>query len=106
MKINKEELNKPITKKQDGDFATLKEVIEEDIIIKDNMSSEDFRDLSIARYKAINADKAIILGSVSYTKKQIIDEIERKTEVGDKFIAMQVKFIRMLLDNKNNIDIT
>jgi len=106
MKISKEELNKAVVKKTDGTFATLKEVLEGKIIIKEDMGPEDYRDVSIARYEMMDPKKAIVIGGVSYTKNQIIEEIKRRTEVGERFVQIQAKFIRMLLDRKEEIDIT
>jgi hypothetical protein len=103
MKISKDEFYKPVVKKKDGKFATLKEVLEKKIIIKNDMSSGDYRDLSIARYKMMDPNKAISVGGTSYTKNRIIKEIERQTEVGEKFIGMQVRFVSMLLEKKNEI---
>lgn len=105
MKISKEELNKPVVKKKDGGFATLKELLEGSIIAKDDMGSEDYRDLSIARYEMMDPNKAIAIGGVSYTRNRIIEEIRRQTEVGDRFAEMQVRFIRLLLDKKEEIQI-
>lgn len=104
MRISKDEFNKPVVKKKDGKFATLKEVLEKKIIIKNDMSSEDYRDLSIARYEMMDPNKAIAVGGASYTKNRIIEEIEGQTEVGEKFIGMQVRFVSVLLDKKNEIE--
>lgn len=106
MKVSEDELNKPVTKKKDGRFATLKEVLEGQIIIKDDMGSEDYRDLAIARYEMMDPNKAIAIGAESYTKNRIIEEIKKRSEVGDGFVGMQLRFIRMLLDKKEEIEIT
>jgi len=105
MKIGKTELNKPVAKNEDGEFSTLKELLEGKITIKDEMDPKDYRDLSIARYEMMDSSKAIVIGGVSYTKNQIIEEVKRKTEVGDRFVEMQVRFIRMLIDKKEEIEI-
>jgi CRP-like cAMP-binding protein len=105
MKIGKTELNKPVAKNEDGEFLTLKELLEGKIIIKDEMDPEDYRDLSIARYEMMDSSKAIVIGGVSYTKDQIIEKVKKKTEVGDRFVEMQARFIRMLIDKKEEIEI-
>lgn len=106
MKVSEDELNKPVTKKKDETFATLKKLLEGDIVIKDDMSPEDYRDLAIACYEMMDANKAIAMGAESYTKNHIIEEIKKRTEVGDTFVGMQARFIRMLLDKKEEIEIT
>ncbi len=104
MKVSKKELDKPVARKRDGTLATLKEVLEGKIIIKEDMGHEDYKNVSIARYEMMDPNKAIAIGGVSYTKNQIIEEIKRQTEVGDRFVEMQVRFIRMLLDKKEEIE--
>ena len=106
MKISKQELEKPIRKKKDGTFATLEEVKGGDIILKEKMTSEDFVDLAIARYKTMDPLKATVVGKVSYTKSQIIDEIKSGSEVGMKFVRMQTNFVQALLDKTNEIEFT
>ena len=104
MKISEEELNKPVIKKKDGGFATLKEVVEGNLIIKDEMDSEDYRDLSIARYEMMDPGKAIAVGGASYTKDRIIEEVKKHTDAGEIFIGMQVKLVHALLDKKDEIE--
>jgi hypothetical protein len=45
MKVSKEELNKPIIKKADGTFATLKEILGGPIKVAARLSHEDYKDL-------------------------------------------------------------
>lgn len=106
MKISKQELEKPITRKKDGTFATLKEVKDGDIIVKEEMTSEDFVELAIARYETMDPLKETVVGKVSYTKSQIIEEIKSGSEVGMKFVRMQTNFVQALLDKKNEIEVT
>jgi hypothetical protein len=105
MKISKEELDRPIIKKSDGTLATLKELLEERIIVKDDMTSEDFRDLALARYGRMDPEKALVLGKVSYTKDQILEEIQKGSDAGVKFVEMQANFVRMLLERRDEIEI-
>lgn len=103
MKISKKELSRPVSKKIDGGLATLKEVMEGGIIKKD-LDFEDYRDLAIARYEMMDPKKAIVIGGISYTKNQIIEEIKKRTETGDRLVEMQVRFIRLLLDRKDELE--
>jgi hypothetical protein len=105
MKINKEELNRPVIKEKSGGLATLKEVLEGKIAFKEEMDFADYRELAIARYEMMDPNKAINLGGVSYTRKQIIEQIKKRTEVGKTLVEMQVRFVRMLLDRREEINI-
>ncbi len=103
MKISKKELSRPISKKINGGLATLKEVMEGEIIKKD-LDLEDYRDLAIARYEMMNPKKAIVVGGIFFTQNQIIEEIKKRTEKGDRLVEMQVRFIRLLLDRKDELE--
>lgn len=105
MKVNKEELNRPVIKEKSGGLATLKEVLEGKILFKEEMDFADYRELAIARYEMMDPNKAIILGGVSYTREQIIEQIKKRTEVGTTLVEMQVRFVRMLLDRREEIKI-
>jgi hypothetical protein len=104
MKVNKTELTKPIVKKKDGSFATLKEVLEGNILLKEEMDSQDYKDLSIARYQMMDQNKAIAVGSESYTKEKIVKEIDADSEKGKLFVNMQTRFVKMILDRKEEIE--
>ena len=69
------------------------------------MDFADYRELAIARYEMMDPNKAIILGGVSYTREQIIEQIKKRTEVGTTLVEMQVRFVRMLLDRREEIKI-
>lgn len=105
MKVNKEELNRPVIKEKNGRLATLKEVLEEKIGFKEEMDFADYRELAIARYEMMDPNKAINLGEVSYTREQIIEQIKKRTEEGKTLVEMQVRFVRMLLDRREGIKI-
>jgi len=107
MKIDKRELEKPIVKKPDGAFATLKEILKGPVRAVATMSSEDHKDLAIARFEKMDPQKAFfIVGKGSFTKDQILTEIKRGTEACGSFVKMQEKFIRYLLNIKEEIDVT
>ena len=105
MKVSKKELNRPVLKKKNGEFATLKEVLEGKNVNKEDMNHEDYRGIAIARYEMMDPNKAIILGGVSYTKDQIIEEIKKRTEAGERLVEMQIRFVRMLLDRREKLEI-
>lgn len=105
MKIDRKELEKPVFKKVDGTFATLKEMLKEPIIAARSLGREDYKDLALARFETMDPKKAIqVVGKGSFTKDQILMEIQRDTELGKIFIKMQERFIRYLLNRKEEID--
>ena len=107
MKIDKRELEKPIIKKADGTFATLKELLEKPVRVAASLGPEDYKDLAIARFKKMGSEKTFsVVGKGSFTKDQILMEIKRDTEVGKTFVKMQERFIRYLLNRKEEIDVT
>ncbi len=107
MRIDQKELNKPIVKKADGTFATLKEIIEKPVAVAATLSHKDYKDLAIARFEKMDSEKAFsVVGKGTFTKNQILMEIKRDTEVGKKFVKMQDRFIRYILNRKEEIDVT
>jgi len=107
MKIDKRELDKPIVKKTDGTFATLKEILAGPVRVPAELGPEDQKDLAIARFEKMDSKKAFsVVGKGSFTRDQILVEIKRDTEVGKRFVKMQEKFVRYLLNRKGEIDVT
>lgn len=106
MKIDKRELEKPIVKKADGAFATLKEILEGPVRVVASMGPEDYKDLALARFETMDPDKVIsIVGKGSFSKDQILMEIKRDTEVGNIFVKMEEDFIKYLLNKRGEIDV-
>ncbi len=106
MKIDKRELEKPIIKKPDGTFVNLKEILAGPVTVAARLGPEDYKDLAIARFEKMDPNKAIyVVGKGSFTKEQILTEIKRDTETGTIFIKMQEKFIRYILNRKEEIDV-
>lgn len=106
MKIDKRELEKPIIKKPDGTFVTLKEILAGPVLVAARLGPEDYKDLAIARFEKMDPKKTIyVVGKGSFTKDQILTEIKRDTEAGKIFVKMQEKFIRYMLNRKEEIDV-
>jgi hypothetical protein len=107
MKLDKRELDKPIVKKVDGTFATLKEVLEGPVAAVVSLSHEDSKELAIARFEKMDPEKAFfVVGKGSFTREQILTEIRRDTEAGRTFVSMQQRFVRYLLNRKEEIDVS
>lgn len=107
MKIDKRELDKPIIKKADGTFATLKELLKGPLPVAARLGPEDYKDLAISRFEKMDPKRALhVLGKGTFTKDEILTEIKRNTEVGRIFIRMQEKFMRYLLNRREEIDVT
>jgi len=106
MKLDKRELDKPIIKKADGTFATMKEILEGPVTVAARLSHEDYKNLATARFEKMDSKKVFsVVGKGNFTKDQILMEIKRDTEVGKTFVKMQQKFIRYLLNRKGEIDV-
>ena len=107
MKIDKRELEKPIVKKADGTFASLKQVLEGPVAAVARLSYDDHRDLAIARFEKVDPERAFfVVGKGSFTRDQILTEINRDTEAGKMFVRMQERFTRYLLNRKEEIDVS
>ena len=107
MKIDKRELDKPIIKKADGTFASLKEVLKGPVAVAARLSHEDYKDLAVARFERMDPERAFfVLGKGSFTRAQILTEINRDTEAGRMFVRMQERFTRYLLNRKEEIDVS
>ena len=105
MKIDRKELEKPVFKKSDGTFVTLKKMLKGPAIVARSLGREDYKDLALARFEMMDPKKVIqVVGKGSFTKDQILMEIKRDTESGKIFIKMQERFIRYLLNRKEEID--
>jgi hypothetical protein len=111
MKLDKREFDKPILRMADGKFATLKEILKEPatevLSVAVSLGPEDYRELAIERFKKMDPTKELhVLGKGSFTKDQIVLEIQRGTETGKIFVKMQEKFVRYLLNRREEIDVS
>jgi hypothetical protein len=107
MRIDTKELDKPILKKPDGTFVTLREVVKGTVRAFATLGPEDYRDLALVRFEVMDQKKAFsVVGKGTFTKEQILTEIRRGTEAGNFFVKMQETFIRYLLNRKGEIDVT
>lgn len=55
---------------------------------------EDIKKLAIARINAFSDDLGIIIGNKKYTKKEILDSIEKGDEIGREVIDVQIEYLR------------
>ena len=55
---------------------------------------EDIKKLAIARINAFSDDLGIIIGNKEYTKKEILDSIEKGGETGQEVIDTQIEYLR------------
>lgn len=58
---------------------------------------EEFKKIVIARLEVFPSDKKISIGSVGeFTKEEMIENVERGTDVGEKIIEIQLNYLRSL----------
>ena len=55
---------------------------------------EDMKKIVIARINTLSDDLGIIVGNKKYTKKEILDSVEKENETGQEFIEMQIEYLR------------
>lgn len=62
--------------------------------------TEDERELVIARLRVLPSDRMISIGSKSFSRDQLISEIEKSTGIGKKIIEIQMKFLTAFKEGK------
>lgn len=63
------------------------------------ITEEEIRQLVVERLKLLSPDKGVSIGSdKSYSKDELIKEVENGTRVGDKIIKIEVEFLQSLKD--------
>lgn len=63
------------------------------------ITDEEIRKLVIERLKILSPGKGISIGSDrSYTKDELIKEVENGTRIGNKIIKIEVEFLQSLKD--------
>ena len=80
MKIDKRELEKPIIKKADGKFATLKQILEGPVRVAARLSPVDYKDLAVARFEKMDPQKVISVVDTSYTGEYGLEETVNRSE--------------------------
>ncbi len=63
-------------------------------ISKDKEIQEDARRLVIARIRAASDDLKICIGSAEYTKKQLLENLEKDSAISQEIIKIQMEFLR------------
>lgn len=60
-------------------------------------TDEDIRQLVIERLKTIPYGKGVFIGSgSSFSKKELIDHVEKDDEIGKKIVDVQMTYLRSL----------
>jgi hypothetical protein len=64
--------------------------------------NKDEKELVIARLKVMPGDRLVSIGSYSksFSRDQLITEIEKGSEVGKKYVEVQLKFLQAFKDGK------
>ena len=64
---------------------------------KTRKKEEEMKELVIARLKTMSSDKKLSIGSAGdFTRDELIEEVEKGTNIGKEIIEMQLNFIRSM----------
>lgn len=59
--------------------------------------NREIKELVIARLKTLPDDKEVSIGSDSeFTKKELIDHVEKSDSIGQKMVEVEMNFLRAL----------
>lgn len=67
---------------------------QKDTKTKSEEIQEDIKKLVIARIKAISDELGIVIGSNKYSKKEMIESVEKEDEIGKEVIEIQMEYLR------------
>lgn len=57
---------------------------------------EDWKELTIARWKTVSPELRISIGDYTLAPKQVIKEIEQNSSIGLKIVDMEKQYLRSL----------
>lgn len=64
---------------------------------KENKIDEGLKRIVIARLEVFPSDKNISIGSIGeLTKQEMIENVEKETDVGEKIVEIQLNYLRSL----------
>ena len=55
---------------------------------------EDIKKLVIERIKASSSDLGVVIGSIEYSKEEMLKSVEEENEIGKEIIAIQMEYLR------------
>ena len=55
---------------------------------------EDIKKLVIERIKASSNDLGVVIGSIEYSKEEMLKSVEEENEIGKEIIAIQMEYLR------------
>jgi len=62
-----------------------------------NKINEEIKKMVIARLEVFPSDKKISIGSIGeLTKKEMIENVEKETDIGEKIVEVQLNYLRTL----------
>ncbi|MDE1825403.1 MAG: hypothetical protein KGH61_03445 [Candidatus Micrarchaeota archaeon] len=65
------------------------------------MTSEDLKELVIARLSVMPPNRKIAIGGYGeFTKEELIHEVNNDTEIGKKIVEIEISFIRAVAQGK------
>ena len=67
---------------------------------KDKGLQEDIRTLTLERIKASSRDLRVSIGAKDYTKKELLENVRRNSEVGQEVMEAQIGYLRDMAKGK------
>ena len=55
---------------------------------------EDIKKLVIERIKASSSDLGVVIGSIEYSKEEMLKSVEEENEIVKEIIAIQMEYLR------------
>lgn len=55
---------------------------------------DDIKKLTIARINAMSDELGIVIGTKKYSKKEILNSIEKEDEIGKEIMTIQIEYLR------------
>lgn len=63
----------------------------------ENKIDEEIKKIVIARLEVFPSDKKISIGSIGeLTKEEMIENVEKETDIGEKIVEVQLNYLRTL----------
>ncbi len=63
----------------------------------DSITEEEIREIVIARLRTVPDKFKLVIGNRgSFTKEQLIDAVEEESDVGNKFVDIQMHYLKSL----------
>ena len=65
---------------------------------KEERIDEDLKNLVIERIKASSSDIKVSIGTVEYSKEEMLKNVEEENEIGREIVDIQIEYLRDMAD--------